>query len=102
MIDNEALYQVNSDKFVTRMMGNEMVMVPLSDRVADMTSVLTLNEVGADILKAFEKPCTINDVIKKLLDIYEIDEETLTFDIQTFVNNAIEKKVIVKVEGSEG
>ncbi|WP_016777757.1 PqqD family protein [Anaerophaga thermohalophila] len=97
MINHNALYQVNTEKFVTRMMGDEMVMVPLSDRVADMTSVLTLNEVGADILKAFEKPCTIDDVISKLLDIYEIDEETLTCDIQLFVNNAIEKNMIVKV-----
>jgi hypothetical protein len=79
------------------MMGNEMVMVPLSERVADMTSVLTLNEVGADILKVFEEPSTIDNVIKNLLDIYDVDEETLTCDILTFVSNAIEKKVLVKV-----
>ncbi|MGQ1888851.1 PqqD family protein [Thermophagus sp. OGC60D27] len=97
MIDPKALYQVDNDNFVARKMGNEMVMVPLADKVADMTGVLTLNEVGADILLAFEKPSTIENVIGKLMDIYDIDEETLSSDIRLFMEKAMKNNVIIKV-----
>jgi len=92
--EKQYLYRVNSEKFVTRQMGDEMVMVPLSDSVADMTSVLTLNEVGSDILKALEEPSTIDEVVQKLLTVYDVDKPTLEKDVETFVQEAATKKVI--------
>ncbi len=87
-------YKVNKANFVTRQMGNEMVMVPLTDKVADMTSVLTLNEVGADILRLLEKPLTIEELIRELLEIYDVDEPTLIKDVEVFIMEASGKNVI--------
>ncbi len=75
-------------------MGSEMVMVPLSDKVADMTSVLTLNEVGADILKALETPKTFDELTDNLLIIYDVDKATLEADIHDFLEVATAKKVV--------
>lgn len=79
---------------MTRQMGSEMVMVPLSDKVADMTSVLTLNEVGADILKALETPKTFDELTDNLLIIYDVDKATLEADIHDFLEVATAKKVV--------
>jgi hypothetical protein len=74
-----------------------MVMVPLSDKVADMTSVLTLNEVGADILKILEKPATIETVIEKMQALYEADKEIIDADVHEFINQALTKGVLEAV-----
>ena len=79
-------------------MGSEMVMVPLSNNVADMTSVLTLNEVGADILKAFVEAATIDEVVAKLLKAYDVEEATLRQDVEEFLENAINRGVIYNVK----
>lgn len=94
MDKQKVLYCANKDNFVTRQMGSEMVMVPLSDKVADMTSVLTLNEVGADILKALETPKTFDELTDNLLIIYDVDKATLEADIHDFLEVATAKKVV--------
>jgi len=88
------LYRLNAEQFVTRQMGSEMVMVPLTDKVADMTSVLTLNEVGADILKILESPKTFEEITENLLTLYDVDKATLEVDIEDFLKTAIDKKVV--------
>ncbi|PWD98497.1 PqqD family protein [Marinilabilia rubra] len=97
MEQKKIFYRLNSDKFVTRQMGSEMVMVPLSNNVADMTSVLTLNEVGGDILKAFVEAATVDEVIAKLLKSYDVDEPTLKLDVEEFIEKAMARGVIDKV-----
>lgn len=98
MIDSFEFYQLNSEDFVVRKMGNEMVLVPLSDSVADMTSVLTLNEVGSDILELLEKPVTKEILLEKLLEKYDVDKETLDRDIHLFLKKALNKNIIKRVK----
>lgn len=94
MDKQKVLYRVNAEQFVTRQMGSEMVMVPLTDKVADMTSVLTLNEVGADILKILESPKTFEEITENLLTLYDVDKATLEADIGDFLKTAVDKKVV--------
>lgn len=94
MDKQRVLYRLNAEQFVTRQMGSEMVMVPLTDKVADMTSVLTLNEVGADILKILESPKTFEEITENLLTLYDVDKATLEVDIEDFLKTAIDKKVV--------
>ena len=78
-------------------MGSEMVMVPLSNNVADMTNVLTLNEVGADILKVVVEASTIDEVVEKLLKVYDVDKAVLRADVAEFIDKALEMGVVDKV-----
>ncbi len=78
-------------------MGNEMVLVPLANNVADMTSVLTLNEVGGDILKVLEKPTTGNDVVEQLFLRYDVNKKVLEEDVKAFLAEALEKNVIQQI-----
>ena len=80
-------------------MGDEVVLVPLSNKVADMTNVITLNEVGGDILKAIETPSSVQEVVNKLVEIYDVDRETLLNDVEEFIREAVDKRVVEVVEG---
>lgn len=90
----EIRYRVNGANFVTRQMGSEMVMVPLTDKVADMTSVLTLNEVGAAILRILEVPLTKEELIRQMLELYDVEELILIEDVEAFIFKATQKNVI--------
>ncbi len=97
MIDLTDKYKLNEHRFVIRRVGNETVLVPLSDNVADMTSVLTFNEAGSDILAALKQPATGMEVMEKLLTLYNVDEVMLKKDVENFIEEAIEKKIIGKI-----
>lgn len=92
------LFKTNADNFVTRQMGSEMVMVPLTDKVADMTSVLTLNEVGADIIKILETPSTLDELIRQLIKIYDVERDELIADVEDFISQAVSKNVVEIIE----
>jgi hypothetical protein len=97
VIELKNIFFVNPDRFVTRQMGNEMVLVPLTNNVADMTSVLTLNEVGGDILKALEQPTSGNDVVEQLFLLYDVNKKVLEKDVKAFLEEALEKNVIEQI-----
>ena len=75
MIDLKSVLS-HSSSVVTRKTGNEYVLVPISDNVADMDSVYTLNETGAFIWELIDGKKSVSDLIKALAEEYKIDIET--------------------------
>ncbi len=97
MFDKETIFKVKNDSFVTRKVGNEMVLVPLVDNVADMTSVITLNETGTFILEALNGENSIKQGEMKLYEAFNVEIPILQEDLQEFINQALNKNIIEKV-----
>jgi methyltransferase-like protein len=85
MIDPKSVPS-HSSSVVTRKTGNEYVLVPVSDNVADMDSVYTLNETGAFIWELIDGKKSISDLINALAEEYKIDIETAEADVLSFIN----------------
>lgn len=85
----------HSTNIVTRKTGNEYVLVPVANNIADMNSVYTLNETGAFIWEQIDGKRTIEEIIEILVKEYEIDNKTAMEDVFTFINN-LDKYLIVK------
>jgi hypothetical protein len=79
---------------VTRKTGNEYVLVPLANNIADMNSVYTLNETGAFIWEQIDGKRTTRDLIGLLTQEYETDTETATRDVFDFIENMKEFLII--------
>lgn len=77
----------HSPSIVTRKTGNEYVLVPVSNNIADMNSIYTLNETGAFIWELIDGKKCVGDLIDALTDEYEIDRETATSDIFSLIEN---------------
>jgi hypothetical protein len=77
----------HSPSVVTRKTGNEYVLVPVTDNIADMDSVYTLNETGAFIWELTDGKKTVGEIIDELVKEYDIDRETATEDVLLFVDN---------------
>lgn len=64
-------------KMIFRPLGDNYVGVPVGKEALRNNAVVTINEVGHDIVQLLEAPIEREELIGKMLDIYEIDRETM-------------------------
>jgi methyltransferase-like protein len=76
-----------STSIVTRKTGNEYVLVPVTNNIADMDSVYTLNETGAFIWEQIDGKRSIEEIINILTEEYDIDFKNAETDVFSFVEN---------------
>ena len=76
-----------SASIVTRKTGNEYVLVPITNNIADMNSVYTLNETGAFIWEHINGERTLGTIIEALTTEYDIDQKTAESDVFSFIDN---------------
>lgn len=76
-----------SDSVVTRKTGNEYVLVPITNNIADMNSVYTLNETGAFIWEQIDGKRSVEDIITELVKEYDINKKTAESDVFSFIEN---------------
>jgi len=85
-----------SSSVVTRKTGNEYVLVPVTDNIADMDSVYTLNETGAFIWEQIDGKRTVGEIIEKIIIEYEIDEKKAVSDLFSFIENMRNYLILIK------
>jgi hypothetical protein len=76
-----------SASVVNRKTGNEYVLVPITNNIADMNSVYTLNETGAFIWEQIDGKRSVEDIIIELVNEYDIDKRNAESDVFTFIEN---------------
>lgn len=84
-----------SPSIVTRKTGNEYVLVPIANNIADMDSVYTLNETGAFLWEQIDGKKSVKDLIEALINEYDIDEETASRDVMSFIEE-MHKYLIIR------
>jgi methyltransferase-like protein len=85
----------HSSSIVTRKTGNEYVLVPVTNNIADMNSVYTLNETGAYIWELIDGKKSIEELIEALTCEYNTDKETAASDVFSFIDS-MSKYLILK------
>jgi len=85
----------HSPSIVTRKTGNEYVLVPVTNNIADMNSVYTLNETGAFVWELIDGNKNVGDLIEAVINEYNIDRETATSDMMAFIDN-MSKYLVLK------
>jgi hypothetical protein len=85
-MDIKLLHNLKSN-FVTREVGNELIIVPLSSNVAHMNELFTLNETAKFIWENIDTQSTIEGLITLITDSFDINDETAARDIEAFLAN---------------
>ena len=83
-----------SEGFVEQNVGDETILVPLVDSVAQMNEVITLNELGTFIYNLLKELMSFDELLKRVLDEYDVSEKDATEDLNNFLKSALEKKII--------
>lgn len=77
-------------RFVSRKVGNELVLVPLVSNVAQMDTLFNLNETAGFLWENLEENSSVEKLKNLLLKNFEVDEETAEKDVKDFLER-IEK-----------
>ena len=72
-------------KFVSREVGNELILVPLTNNVAQMSELFTLNETAKFIWENITEETTTNNLQSSMIETFDIDTETAKKDIENFL-----------------
>ena len=92
-MDMNVVY-AKSEGFVEKQVGEELILVPISNQVANMKEVFTLNELGCFLWNHFDGITTIGKIIESIINQYDVDEHILISDVNDFVGVALNKRVI--------
>ncbi|MCI5622674.1 MULTISPECIES: PqqD family protein [Anaerostipes] len=85
----------NSD-FMLRDIAGEVVLVPTGQATQQFNGLITLNEVAAFIWKNLDEAGTREQLVKMILDEFEVDQKTAEADVDGFINALKEHDMIVE------
>ena len=87
----ENLFKLKS-RFVARKVGNEVVVVPLVNNVAQMERLYTLNETAGFLWENLNETATVESLKTALLENFDVEDSVAEQDIQNFLEN-LKKRV---------
>jgi hypothetical protein len=74
-----------SPSIIARRTGDEYVLVPVTNNIADMTSMYTLNETGAFIWDLIDGERSVKQIAAALAAEYEIDAARALSDVEAYL-----------------
>lgn len=82
--------------FILREVAGEKILVPTGEAAENFNGMITLNEVAAFIWKNIDSAANIEELVSRVLDEFEVDEETARRDTYTFMNAILAAGMIEK------
>lgn len=82
------------DGFVMRNICDEWIIVPVEHREEEHTFIMTVNETGHFLWEMLEKGTTEQELLLRIREEYEVDEQTAQKDIVEFVQQLRNKAII--------
>lgn len=89
-LNPDAIIQRNESKFLANALGDEMVMMNM-----DSGDYLGINSVGSDIWNLISEPITIDELIKKITAIYEVNDEQCKNEVNVFLAKMQEHDMLI-------
>ncbi|MEO8034510.1 MAG: PqqD family protein [Acidobacteriota bacterium] len=92
------LYRTAPD-LVTRKVGDEAVIVPIRNRVGDLESVFTLNDVALAVWNLLDGERTTEAIAATIADEYEVTPAEAATDVEELMQRLLEARLVEQVEG---
>lgn len=81
-------------EFLKREIGGESFLVPLGRTVYESNGLFILTELGAFIWDLLPEAKDEEDILKKILGAYDVDEETARGDLARFLDKLREMEIL--------
>jgi hypothetical protein len=88
-----------AESIVARKIADELLLVPIQGKLANMERVFTLNEVGEFIWNELDGNSNITAIAKKIADEYDIDIERAEADCNELLEKMLNAGVIAVETG---
>ncbi len=83
------------DDLVLRKIADEWIVLPIGEATVSFKKMLVLNETSALIWEAISSGLKEEEILGKIIDVYDIDKETARQDYLRIVNQLVENKIIL-------
>lgn len=93
----EKRYERNPD-MVSRLIGDEFILVPIRRNVADLESVFTLGGTGVRIWELIDGKLTVGELLARLVDEFEVEPDQAEADMAEYLQSLEEIEGITLVE----
>ena len=97
MNDLDSIYKKNED-VVTRDIDGELFLLPLIRTRDEINALFTLSEMASKIWDMVDGKRSVDQIKKKVLKEYNVEEETIEKDLKNFIKDAKEINIIKKVK----
>ncbi len=82
--------------FVFKMMGDEGVLVEITQNVVNMDKVYTLNQLGVFVYQQLNQPRAVDYLLENILAEFDVSTEIATTDLKEFLEES-EKMGIIEI-----
>lgn len=88
------------DGFIVRQVAGETVAIPSGDAARNLSGLLALNGSGKLLFELLHTEQTEQDLVRFLLDTYEIDEPTAQADVSEFLSFLRDSGVLLEQDAT--
>ena len=71
--------------FVLRNVVDEFILMPTGDNIGKFNGTILLNDVSAFVWEKLQNPLSKDDLLKAILDEYEVDKATASADLDALL-----------------
>ena len=87
--------KIDSSKKIRHVSGENIILTQ-ANGTADMTQVVAFNESALELYNQLKgREFTLDDVVRAMLDTYDVDEATARADAAAWVESMREQKIIL-------
>ena len=81
---------------MTRNVAGETLLVPISGELADLEQIFVLNDVGSFLWQKLDGAQTLEDILNKLCEEYDVSPETAKTDLNELLLNLLGAGLVAK------
>ncbi|WP_195269382.1 PqqD family protein [Eubacterium sp. 1001713B170207_170306_E7] len=73
------------DGFILRNIADEHIVIPVGENAFDLNGIINLNEVAAFLWENMQTAISEEDLVKKILENYDVSEKNAKVDVEEFI-----------------
>jgi hypothetical protein len=89
----DKVYKKN-ESFVSRKIADEFILVPIRQKVGDLGSIYTLNEVAARIWELVDGKIKVREIKDKVVEEFDVTPEEAEKDLREYLQHLLKIKAI--------
>lgn len=71
---------------ILREIAGEHILIPVGETALHIKGMISLTESGALLWKKLQTECTEDDLVRAVLEEYDVDHETAAADVTSFLD----------------
>ena len=72
-------------EYVLREIAGDYILIPIGETALEMNGMITMDEVGVTIWKCLEQEMTEDEILREILDNFEVEENVAREDLTEFL-----------------